>query len=429
MQSTFIKQTAITAAVLSALAVSSTAHSAGFYLNEHSANGLGRAFAGQAALAENATVLYSNPAAMSQFKQTNSSFFISYVEPGIDVDGNVTLSVPGNTLALDASHHDISASEIIPAAFYVTPLNDRWSFGLGFYANFGLSTDFDDDYNALHFADKAEITSLNITPALSYKVSEQLSVGLGVSFNHTEAELGTSVPAAAAVATANRVPANATLLKMDGDDWSLSWNLGLLWQPTTATDIGFNYRSHTKLKLAGDVSSDLRPQFNQGGSLNLDLPDMAELAISHQISPRLSVQSSIHWFGWNSFDVLTVNFDDGNDLVIGEEHFENNRKYSLGTTYLLNERWTLRAGLAFDEGAATREHRTLSIPDTDRRWLSVGATYRMSDRSTIDFALLRVKGKAAELDETEALGPVSSTLTATQRSSATIASVQWNIAF
>jgi long-chain fatty acid transport protein len=409
--------------------MSTASSAAGFYLHEHSANGLGRAFAGQAAMAENATVLYSNPAAISAFKHRELSIFASHVDPGIDVTGEVTLNSASGSINVDASQSDISDSEVIPAAFYVQPINETWTVGLGLLANFGLSSDFDEDYNALHFGDRAEITVLNINPSLAYRYSEHLSIGVGVSFSHAEAELGTSVPTLVSNAINNLVPAQAKIAQMEGDDWGYGWNIGVFWQPSQSTNIGLSYRSKVNFELEGDLSSDIVAQYNQTGILNLDLPAMAELAIDQRITDNWSVQSSINWFGWSSFDVLEAELADNSTLLIGEEGFENNWKYSLGTTFELSPDWTLRGGYAYDQGAATDEHRSLNIPDTDRQWYSIGASYQFSDSSSIDLAWLKVKGKEASLSEYTSVGPLSSSLSASQKSSANIFSAQINFRF
>lgn len=421
-----------------AVLLSTSAGAAGFYLHEHSANGLGRAFAGQAALAENATVLYSNAAAITEFDKAQLSAFASYIDPGIDIDGTVTVGTPAGTQTYDASHDDVSPSAVIPALFYVQPLNDKWSAGIGVFANFGLSTDFDSDYNALHYGDRAEITSLGINPTIAYQVSDELSVGLGVTASFVEAELGSAVSNVIsgtldglrqAGAPIPQVPAGASLAQMEGDDWGYSWNIGVLWKPTSSTNIGLSYRSETKLEVSGDLSSQVIASANQSGTVDLDLPAVAELAVSQQITDALSIQASANWFGWSSFDVLEADLADGSVFPIAEEHFENNWKLSLGATYELSDVWTVRAGYAYDEGAAVTEHRTLNIPDTDRQWFSAGATYTMDESTTIDFSILKVYGREVSLSESRSVGPIRSDLNASQSSNATILSAQVNYAF
>ncbi|QTH63926.1 outer membrane protein transport protein [Psychrosphaera ytuae] len=419
----------IVALSLSAMFMSEAALAAGFYLNEHSANGLGRAFAGQAVVAENATVLYSNPAAITQFDKATSSLFISYVDPGIDSEGTVTLTNQGQTLTLDANQEGVAGSAIIPAAFYARPINDQWSVGLGMYSNYGLASDYDDSFNGLHFGDRAEIKSININPTVAYKLSDTLSLGLGLNAVYSEAELSTSVPAVISGAVGGVVPPLARIAKVEGDDWSFGWNLGVHWSPTDATQVGLSYRAEVDLNLSGEMRSDVVAPYNQPGSVDIELPAVAELSVNHAFTEQLSVQASINWFGWSSFDVLEANLENGIDVLLKEEKFHNTKKYSVGTTYVFDTEWTLRAGVAYDEGAVSDEHRSISIPDTDRRWFSVGATYTLDESITIDAGFVKVLGKEAAVNEQTAFGPLTSTLQATQNASATILSAQLNYTF
>lgn len=417
------------ALALSAAFMSETALAAGFYINEHSANGLGRAFAGQAVLAENATVLYSNPAAITEFDKATASFFVSYVDPGIDSQGTVTLTNQGQTIALDADQEDVAGGAVIPSAFYVQPINDKLSFGFGAFSNYGLASDYDESYTALHFSNRAEIKSVNLNTAFGYKLSEELSLGFGVNAVFSEAELSTSVPAVISAALGGVVPAGASIAKVEGDDWSFGWNAGVYWSPLPSTQVGLSYRSEVALTLDGAMESDVVAAYNQPGSVDIDLPAVAELAINHAINNQLSVQASINWFGWSSFDVLEAKLESGFDVPLKEASFHNSNKYSVGATYKLSDMWTLRTGFAYDEGAVSDEHRSLGIPDTDRRWLSAGATYTINESFSLDAGLVKVHGKEATVNEMTSFGPLTSTVEATQNARATILSAQINWTF
>ncbi|MBO9491811.1 porin [Endozoicomonas sp. G2_1] len=420
---------AITSAVL---ACQSSALAAGFYLNEHSANGLGRAFAGQAAKPENASVLVANPAAITEFDQAQVSVFASYINSNLDIKGQTNVSAGPASFDFDASENDVIDSAVVPSAFYARPLNDKWSVGLSVFSNFGLATEFSEGYNALHFADKADITTIVFNPSLAYKVNDDLSLGFGISANYVEAELRTSVPANLAALSANTpnpVPANATLAAMEGDDVALGWNVGLYWHATDSTNIGVSYRAKTKFTVEGDISSALRANLNQSGSLDLDLPAIAEFAVDQALSQALSLQFSATWYEWSSFDELNIDLDDGNQLLLREENFENVWRVGLGTTYQLNDQWTVRGGYAYDEGAALTEFRSISIPDVDRQWFSLGATYQINKTFNVDLGYAYVRGKEGRVQEELALGAISSTFNGVQTSSANIYSVQLNAAF
>ena len=123
------KRNILALAITAASVAPMTVQAAGFQLVEHGAAGLGRAYAGEAAVADNASVLARNPAAGAFFKEKQISVNLHYIDPGVDVEGTNTAFNPAVPVA-DASVSDIAPTAVVPAAFYVSPINDKWSWGL-----------------------------------------------------------------------------------------------------------------------------------------------------------------------------------------------------------------------------------------------------------------------------------------------------------
>lgn len=415
---------------------SSSAFSAGFQVNEHSANGLGRAMAGQAAKPENASVLATNPAAITAFDKAQFSAQVSYLDPEVDIRGDMTTSVGGATITSDASAEDIAESAVIPSVFYAAPVNDKFSWGIGLFTSYGLSTDYSDDYNALHYADEAEIISFTVNPAVAWKATDTLSLGLGLNVTYADAKISTSIPQVFGQVMGNPALGNLTIVEMAGDDIGYGWNAGVFWQPADGTNVALSYRAETQLELAGEIKSDLGvliPEvaelYNQGGSLDLNFAAVTELAIDQEIDEQWSVQASVNYTDWSTFDKLEANLDSGYDLLLKEEDFEDTWRWSAGVTYQYDEKLTLRAGYAYDEGAVSFAHRSLSIPDTDRHWVSAGATWALTDDTSVDMAYVYIKGREAAVSQQRAIGSIVSDLTATEHAKAQILSVQINTAF
>ena len=144
MTTTMFKKSLIAATI--ALATGQV-HAAAFQLNEHSASGLGRAYAGEAAIADNASVLARNPAAMTTFDKMTFSVSGTYIKPDVDVEGK--LSSPSPALnGKDASQSGIAPAAFVPATYFIQPLNDQWAWGIGLFSNYGLSTEYDQSFLA-----------------------------------------------------------------------------------------------------------------------------------------------------------------------------------------------------------------------------------------------------------------------------------------
>ena len=261
-------------------------------------------------------------------------------------------------------------------------------------------------------------------------------VGFGLNATFADAEISSAVSNSLSPVLSNalqtQVPANASIFKLEGDDWGFGWNASIFWQPSDKTNIGLSYRAETKLELEGEVSSNLTAGLNQPGSLDLNLAAITELAVDQKIDEQWSVQASLTFTDWSTFEKLEANLASGDDFLIKQENFDDSWRGAVGVTYILNDEITLRAGFAYDDGVVTVENRSLSIPDTDRHWYSGGLTYSMSEDTSIDVAYVFIDGREADIDKTRPLnstGTFTSTFTGTQSATAHIFSVQLNTRF
>ncbi|MCM2679214.1 OmpP1/FadL family transporter [Echinimonas agarilytica] len=452
---------------------------AGFQIHEHSANGLGRAFAGEAATVENASILARNPAAMSRFGTISMSGQLTYINPSVDLKGTTTnhLAEGYNTLAPIASGlsgqqlpsvdsqrpanaEDFAPSAVVPSFAVIVPINERWHVGLATFSNFGLSTEFSEGFNATEYGQKTELITININPNISYQVNQELSIGLGVNavyadgsirsstplyFNDDNAAYGAynsianglnpQLPDGAQLPNLPQIPGGAKIGDVSGDGWDWGWNIGLLWAPTPDTDIGLTYRSEVNVDLEGDFNSDLLQMSNVPGSLGLDLPALAEFAVNHRMDDQWSVQASLNYTGWGTFEELTVDFDEttpiGDDILLKEENFEHSWRASLGLTYIMDEHWTIRGGYAYDDSPVKDEYRTISIPDTSRQWFTAGFTYELDKSSSIDVGAAFIHGRKESVHEEFLVdGSPITTLDATlDKVNAYLFSAQYNYAF
>ena len=84
------------------------------------------------------------------------------------------------------------------------------------------------------------------------------------------------------------------------------------------------------------------------------------------------------------------------------EDWEDTWRYSVGARYQLNEKVTLRTGVAYDETPIKNKYkRTPRIPGNDRTWLSFGGGYRISDRTKIDFAYTHIFVDDTKMENTD----------------------------
>ncbi|WP_017221825.1 OmpP1/FadL family transporter [Moritella dasanensis] len=417
------------ALAVTALLAASQVQAAGFQVSEHSASGLGRAFAGEAAIGDNAASLARNPALMATFDKAQLSVVGSYVSPEIDVTSS-TMGAAGNA-------NDVAPSQVVPAMYYIQPINDQWAAGLAIYSNYGVGTEYPTNYAANPAAGTTSIMTVNFNPNVSYRINEQLSLGAGVSVVYATAEL-------------ERNSGAANIADMEGDGYGFGWNLGALYEINENNRLGISYKSKVKTELEGDykgisTSAASRGDTSSGlpvqalpfidqktvdGTLDINLPSILEVSGYHKLTDKFAVSYSWQYSTWSDFGDIVAEGDKCYDVTTGtpgvclekKEDFSNSSRYAVGGEYYLSEAIILRAGYAFDEQAGAS---TLSIPDTDRQWYTAGMTYKASPALSFDFAAALVAGK--EITFTEAVGTSEHEFTSS--GDAYIYSAQMNYSF
>ncbi|MFA0012946.1 outer membrane protein transport protein [Vibrio lentus] len=392
-----MNKTLLSAAVaVGLLSTSTVTQAAGFQLAEYSATGLGRAYAGEAAMADGADAQWRNPAMLTYLEGTQVSVGAIYVDPNIDIDG--TSTTPRGTTTSNSS--DFAHSAVIPNFYVSHKYNDKFALGFAAGTNYGMETDLGTDFGGANHGNEASVTTMELNLNAAYQVLESVSIGGGVRYIMAEGSFG-------AVSTANSLvplPAGTALKYMEGDDTAWGWQVGTAWQINESNRLGFTYKSEVDLTLEGHAKgfafNQANPNAHKPGSMDLALPATAELASFHQLTEKVAVHASINWTNWSSFKELVADFPT-ESVSIKEENWEDNYRFAIGTTYQMTPKLALRSGIAYDTSAVSEEHRTATIPETDRTWLSIGAGYQWSEQLTLDAGFTYILAKDAKMHETD----------------------------
>ena len=402
------------------------ANAAAFQLAEVSTSGLGRAYAGEAAIADNASVVATNPALMSLFKTAQFSTGGVYIDSRINMSGDVASSAIVNK-AMKATHYgSASQRNVVPGAFvpnlyFVAPVNDKFALGAGMNVNFGLKSEYDDSYDAGIFGGKTDLTAINLNLSGAYRVTEGLSLGLGVNAVYAKAQVernaGTIADSIQDKTVKNAFSVLSEELKhlpqylsskdksvvslQDRAAWGFGWNAGVMYQFNEGNRIGLAYHSKVDIDFTDRTATSLG--VGKKGDLTLTLPDYLELSGFHQLTDKLAVHYSYKYTHWSRLTRLYASSENGKKAFDKELQYSNNSRVALGASYNLYEKLTLRAGIAYDQ-AASRHHRSAAIPDTDRTWYSLGATYKFTPNLSVDLGYAYLKGKKVHFKEVNAIG-------------------------
>jgi long-chain fatty acid transport protein len=446
-------------AVLAAVLAPAAASASGFALLEQSASRLGSAFAGTTAAADDATTMYFNPAGLAELERSQAIVVASGV--GIASEFRNGGSQPALLQPPGSDGGDAGGWNFVPSAYLAAPLSETLAVGLGVNAPFGLVTDYGREWRGRFQALRSEIKTINVNPSLSWRLSDAFAIGAGVSYQRLEAELTNAVSYSAVIAqgiqqlvAAGQLPpaaapgaiaANAALegrARVSGDDDAWGFNVGVLFEPTPSTRVGLSYRSAIQYEVSGSVtfaapsvshplgagivaaaSAPGAPLASGPARVDIELPDSALASLRQQFG-AFAVLVDIGWTGWSTVEELRVVRDTGAVVSVTPEEWEDAYRFAIGGEYELSESWLLRAGLAYDESAVPNSTRTPRLPDTDRRWVALGARWRASAALIVDVGYAHLFSDDAALNQNAGNTASSALLLGEQESAVDIVALQ-----
>lgn len=432
------------------------ANAAAFQLAEVSTSGLGRAYAGEAAIADNASVVATNPALMSLFKTAQFSTGGVYIDSRINMNGDVDAAVKSLAMSFtkygSASQRNVVPGAFVPNLYFVAPVNDKFALGAGMNVNFGLKSEYDDSYDAGVFGGKTDLSAINLNLSGAYRVTEGLSLGLGVNAVYAKAQVERNAgiivdsvkdqqvqQALKTVNSQTKIPNYLTskdksvVSLQDRAAWGFGWNAGVMYQFNEANRIGLAYHSKVDIDFTDRTASSLGKKdivAGKTGNLTFTLPDYLELSGFHQLTDKLAVHYSYKYTHWSRLTKLHASYENGEKAFDKELQYSNNSRVALGASYNLYEKLTLRAGIAYDQ-AASRHQRSAAIPDTDRTWYSLGATYKFTPNLSVDLGYAYLKGKKVHFKEAQEVadGQIITTANYTSQAHANLYGLNLNYSF
>ena len=225
--------------------------------------------------------------------------------------------------------------------------------------------------------------------------------------------------------------------EVEGDDWSVGYNAGVLYEPTETTRIGLAYRSAITHTLRGNadftVPTAATPLTATGrftdtdASAELKLPDSLSFSVYQELSPQWSIVGDVTWTNWSRFEELRIEFDNpAQPDSVQPENWEDTVRIGLGVNYKPNDVWTLRAGAAYDPSPVDDQFVTAAIPDSDRFWVSVGAGYHPSDNISLDVVYAHLFFNDRAISQSD---PLEGNLVGTYESQVDIVGLQFNWQF
>lgn len=372
-----------------------TAGASGFQLLEQNASGLGNAYAGSAAVAEDASTIYFNPAGMTKLQDREVSVGLNAIRPSYKFTNNGSRNplAFGGGAATGTNGGDAGDWGYVPNGYMSWALSKDLYVGVGVGAPFGLKTEYDKNWVGRYQAVKFDIKTININPSIAYRVNDKVSVGFGLDWQKFDAEY---------VRQGHPLLGAVTL---NAKDSAWGWNAGALFQLSPTTRLGVSYRSDIKYKLEGDIATAIP---GRSGNVTADLktPDTFILSLTQSLNDRWDLLGDVSWTGWGKIPKLDIVYANGVKAQTLDTDFRNTWRAALGATYKYSDAWKLKFGVAYDQSPVKdAEHRLASLPDNNRIWLSIGAQFAPSKTSRLDVGYAHLFVKDSQINNNQDTPP------------------------
>ncbi len=381
------------------------AQASGFQLMEQNASGLGNAYSGQAAAAENASTIFFNPAGMTRLPGRQFSVALNAIRPSTEfTDSGASRSPAGLPLGPGGTNGgDAGDWAFVPNAYLSWQLNPSWWVGVGVNVPFGLKTEYDTAFIGRFQSQRSEVKTIDVNPSVAFKISDAVSLGFGISYQKAEVKLDRS--------TFLGVEARSKI-KLDDDQWG--FNLGALFNVGPSTRIGVSYRSSMDHDLTGTVIVTGVPVVGTTTNAirtNAEFPDTISWGIAHQLNPAWEILGDITYTRWSKIKAVPVVATTtsalapaGATLDTFNFQFGDTYRIGIGANWKWRDDFTWKFGAAYDKSPVEDPFRTTFLPDNDRVWLAIGGKYRMSKQATLDFGYAHLFVKDASINRQRGIG-------------------------
>lgn len=388
-----------------------TAVAGGFQAEVQSVSALGTANAGSAAVTDNVSHQFYNPAILSQFNHSELSVSSMLGSIRVSYQDRGTEDEFGNPIEGEGGPQNVL--ELVPSLYYVMPVTDSLSYGLSINTPFGAATRYDESWVGRYNSIRSKLVTYNFNPAFGYEINDRISIGAGVSFQYLDLDILTALNTRTSCASAiggDLILCEALerffqstpdlIADMPIYSWGVGWNAGALFRLFEQTHIGLSYRSEVSHKGTGAVHlnvkdsellSLLSPVIPTQFKLDVSMPMMASLSIDSLLGYNTSILADVTWVGWSTYKDFEAEFVNINGGISLPQNWQDTWRFALGFEHQYSPSLLFRVGGAIDYTPVTdQEFRNSIVPDSDRFWFSLGLNYQFSQDVDMDFGFAHV---------------------------------------
>ncbi len=343
------------------------------------------ALSGLVAEANDAESVFTAPAGMSRLEGTHMT------AQGMAVASFTSFEVDESRTTIDGGDPDNGFDPIlIPSFYYVRQLNDRWHAGASLTVPTGFGSDYGSRWAGRYETVDFSLVYIALSPALSYRVNDKLSLGGAVNINYTSSVSEQKIPQ----------PLSGTdgKLKSDLDGIGVSLTLSALYEFNDSTRAGITWTSDADADLEGDVKLRklgpvLDPIFTGLGLKDIDtkvkntLPQRVLAGVYHQFDSGSYFTLDGMWMKFSDFSITNLELN-GEDVNISTpEIYDDLWAVTAGYGWPVDSRTTYKLGAMYLSQGVDDEDRTFAIR-IDAMWaVGVGVSYELTDDRVVDLNL------------------------------------------
>ena len=387
--------------ILFNLVVYSSGLASGYKIGAESVSDLGRAGAGGAALAGDASINHSNPAGLVRLNRREWILGGTYVHPDVAFEPADSNFFDGSILS-GSNGGNAGTPAFVPNMHVAMPVNDKFAVGASITSQYGLVTDYHPQFIGRYDLVNASLFGVNFNPSAAWKISEKVAIGFGLNVAYGRQKLRQAVDFGSVCGVAlgrstcdevfDLVPGQSDgLARVRIDDWAMGFNLGALYDINKATRVGIAYRSRLKFDGQGHarnqfpeevqrflLATGTAPAFtNSNASGQFYFPASGELSVSHILNDRVILLATLGWIDWSVVKESRIQFENPFAIdSVSRVDYRDSYQFSAGLDYKASDSVIIRGGVALQQSPVRDSFREPSVPDADRIIIAIGASYR-----------------------------------------------------
>lgn len=378
---------ALLLATTSTILFTTNAFSAAFQLYELGTPIVGTADVGQAALANDASTSYFNPAGMTRLRSSQYMLGSQLILPYTNFSQSSRTTISGD--------NGSNAAQLTPGinVYYVYSIAPALKLGVSLTTPYGGMLSYNDGWVGRYIVQNLTFYTVNLNPSLAYQFNDWLALGAGAAVEYANLSETVALPLPA--------PATDGQANIKSDNTNMGFNLGALFTPTPSTKLGVAYRSRITHNFRGRTTF-LRIAASPSTSTKMVMPQNIIASVVQDIGSQFSLLGELGWSNWSTMNNTVVNI--ASFTAVTPRDWNDTYRAGFGAQYKPNTVFMLQAGASYDSSPTTSSHRLPDLPMDRQIRLGAGVTYTTPYMATLGFSYEYINFGNANINNTSSNG-------------------------